>query len=233
MSTSGGQQPLSYRRIGRADLGVISTLELEQEQVERFLGPIDDIVATVRNGLAHVIYAIDAADQMVGFYVVHPDRRDTSCWWLGWFAIDCRQQGHGYGRRTMAHIMDVLHRVPGCRRVRLYVDSGNANALHLYQTAGFRRVGLHTTGELILESAMAVVAAVTDRLAPVVSMALPKRMRRKGRVRLAPGPHATFGVGVERGPPCRWRLRVSTVQAGGMAPATMRPKRYDHDGRTC
>jgi RimJ/RimL family protein N-acetyltransferase len=62
---------------------------------------------------------VEADGTLVGFYVLHPDRRDSSRWWLGWFALDRRYQGLGYGRMAMAQIMANVPRIVGCRRVRL------------------------------------------------------------------------------------------------------------------
>lgn len=152
MSTHGGASPLSYRRIARPDLAVVGSLELDTEQVRRFLGPLADIVDAVRHGLAHSMIGVEVSGEFAGFYVIHPDVRDHSCWWLGWFAIDRRRQGCGYGRAVMTAIMERLRCVDGCRRVRLLVSPENARALALYREAGFRRVDvLQKTGELIME----------------------------------------------------------------------------------
>ena len=204
MSFIRGFPPLSYRRLGPAELDVLTTLELDSAQVEQFLGPIADIQAAVRRGPAHSIVAIEASDALVGFYVVHPDQRDRSCWWLGWFAIDLRQQGRGYGRLAMTAVMDHLRRLSGCRRVRLCVARENSRARGLYDRAGFRWVGLlRSTGELILELALRSTAEA-DRCAGFVLAIFAagvQRAFRHRRLRFAAGPHAARVIGVERGPP--------------------------------
>lgn len=202
MSPLGASEPLSYRRIGRTDLGVIASVELEPEQIDRFLGPLDGIAAAVRAAPAHLAFRIDAGCRMAGFYVLHPDRRDPSCWWLGWLALDRREQGRGYGRRVIAHIVQSLRRIDICRRARLLVDPRNAGALRLYQAIGFQQVGRYGTGEFILE---AVLKSPPGAALPelVVLPAPPKRFRRKGRVRRPHGPHPAFCIGIERGPPRR------------------------------
>lgn len=152
MSKIRGALPLNYHRISRSELGMIGLLDLGLEQISRFLGPLPDIVDAVRRGLAHAMIGIEAGGELIGFYVVHPDARDRSCWWLGWFAIDCRRQGNGYGRTAMAAILDRLRQIPGCRRIRLLVAPDNPHALKLYRQAGFRQVGVSkTTAELIME----------------------------------------------------------------------------------
>jgi GNAT superfamily N-acetyltransferase len=95
---------------------------LEPEQVEHYLGSIEEIQSAVRNGPAHAMTGVEADGTLVGFYVLHPDRRDNSCWWLGWFALDRRYQGRGYGHMAMAQIMTNVRHIVGCRRVRLLVS---------------------------------------------------------------------------------------------------------------
>jgi GNAT superfamily N-acetyltransferase len=201
MVSNRGVSPLTYYRIGRADIAVLSDLELDPDQVERYLGPIPEIQAAVRGGAAHCVTGIRAGNGLIGFYVLHPDRRDNACWWLGWLALDRRQQGFGYGRMAMTRIMESLRRIVGCRRVRLLVDPLNGRALALYLKAGFRKVGLDRAGELILESVLSSVVVIEDIIALLRASSVSKRARKAGRLRLSPGPHAGLVMGVERGPP--------------------------------
>jgi RimJ/RimL family protein N-acetyltransferase len=206
-----GDVPLSYRRIGHADVGVLDTLALEPDQVERFLGPIAEIQEAVRHGPAHSMVVIEAAGALVGFYVVHPDPRNGACWWLGWFAIDRRQQGRGFGSLAMQAVLDRLQHIPGCRRVRLLVAPDNAHALVLYGKAGFCQVGrLASTGELILELRLRSIAAVDERGAFVFAIvaAGARRVFRHRRLRSTVGPYAAWVIGVERGPPLPRPSRV-------------------------
>lgn len=204
MSSLRGFSPLSYRRLGRAQLDVLTTIELDSIQVEQFLGSIADIQAAVRRGPAHAPVAIEASGTLVGFYVVHPDQRDQSCWWLGWFALDVRQQGRGYGGLAMQTIVDHLRRINGCRRVRLFVACENSRARGLYDRAGFSLVGrLPSTGEFILELALRSTAEADERLGFILAIiaAGAKRAFHHRRLRYAAGPHAARVIGVERGPP--------------------------------
>lgn len=150
MSSSRGLIPLRFRKIGHAELGVLKGLRLES--VERFLEPLSEIVQLVQRGAAHTLVCIEAGGTLAGFYVVHPDRRDRACWWLGWLAIDIRWQGAGLGRAAMTAVMARLARVAGCRRVRLLVAPDNAAALRLYHRAGFMVTGTWPeTGEWVME----------------------------------------------------------------------------------
>jgi diamine N-acetyltransferase len=201
MLSNRGSSPLSYHRIGHADIGVISDLVLEPEQIEHYLGSIEEIQAAVRRGPAHAVTGVESDGTLVGFYVLHPDRRDNSCCWLGWFALDRRYQGRGYGRWAMQQIMANVRRIVGCRRVRLLVSPANVYATRLYTQAGFRQVGVHTSGELILEVVLSRFAVIEDIIAWLRASSVSKRARRVGRLRSSPGPHAAQVIGVERGPP--------------------------------
>jgi RimJ/RimL family protein N-acetyltransferase len=191
-----GPEPLHYHRVGRADLGAITALELDPRQMERFFDPLDHILAAVRGGPAHALFAIETARAMIGFYVLHPDRRDSACWWLGWFALERRQQGRGYGHRVMARIMASFRRIPACRRVRLLVTPDNSHALRLYAKAGFRRVGVTAAGDLIFE---AVLPGIANRLRRPTSLG--PCVRGSCRPRRSPTEHAVRAIAIERGPP--------------------------------
>lgn len=146
-----GAAPLQTRQLGAAELDRVLRLDFPAEQVDRFLGSLHEIVRTVRTGLAHHLVGIEEGDALVGFYAVHPDRRDASRWWLGWFGIDRAHQGGGRGRTVMAAIVDRLRRIPACREIRLLVAPDNAGALRLYRRAGFAVIGwARASGELIM-----------------------------------------------------------------------------------
>lgn len=204
MSLIRGFSPLSYRRLGCAELDALATIELGPDRAEQFLGPIADIQAAVRRGPAHSVIAIEASGALIGFYVVHPDQRDRSCWWLGWLALDLRQQGRGYGGLALLAVMRRLKRLAGCRRMRLLVAPENSRARRLYDRAGFRWVScLASTGELILELALQPGAEAVRQKAFLFAMIADgvRRVFRHRRLRLAAGPHAAWIIGVERGPP--------------------------------
>jgi RimJ/RimL family protein N-acetyltransferase len=226
MSPPWGPGPLSYHRVGRADLGAIALLDLDPEQMERYFDPLDDIVAAVRDGPAHTLFAIRSEHGMIGFYVLHPDRRDSACWWLGWFALDRHQQGRGYGRRVMARIMACFRRIPACRRVRLLVTADNDHALRLYGFAGFRRVGMTPTGDLILEVVLSGLAR-RDTAARLLRQPQShvQRARQRCRPRTSPAAHAIRAIAIERGPPVAQQdsLGRATIGALPRTPPGLRP----------
>ena len=204
MSNIRGASPLRFYRLARTELGSLAALNFDPAEIERFLGPIADIQDAIRRGPAHVSIAIEAGGAMVGFYVVHPDPRDGSCWWVGWLALDRSQQGRGYGRCALVDALGHLQRVPGCRRVRLLVAPENTRARRLYDAAGFDAVGRFTvTGELILELALrpSFDAAARIAFAPAIAASGARRVFNHRRLRRTAGPHAAWVIGVERGPP--------------------------------
>ncbi len=202
MSSFRGGSPLIYRRISRADLAAVELLDLDPDQVDRYLGPLSDILDAVRRGPVHSLIGVELSGELIGFYVVHPDQRDASCWGLGWLAIARPHQGFGYGRAILAEVMARLGHIPGCRRIRLLVAEDNHGARRLYARQDFEAVGvLASTGELILEYGLED-GQPYEVAAPRM---LGRGFRRDdlGHLRLRPatGPHAAWVIGVERGPP--------------------------------
>jgi len=214
MSPTCGEKPLTYRRLRRCDVELIAALDLDPDQVDRFLGPIADIVAVVRHGPAHAVVAIEADGALAGFYVVHPASADMSCWWLGWFAVGRAHQGRGYGTHAMQAVLRHLGQIPGCQRVRLLVAGDNLRARRIYDAAGFRVVDrAASTGELVLELRLPshVTAEELKSFAVRAAAIQSRRVFCHRRMRLVVGPHPAWVIGVERGPPARPVARRSLV----------------------
>ncbi len=225
MSSLGGSGLLQFRRLARSDFGALALVELDPEHVERFLGPVSDILDAVSRGLAHSVIAIEVGGAIAGFYVVHPELRDSSCWWLGWFALDRRQQGRGYGRAALQAVLERLRRMAGCRRVRLLVAPDNVRARGLYERSGFRAAGVWpATRELILELTLPAVidAGRLDAFNLVAVATRARRVFRHRRLRQIAGPHAAWVIGVERGPPASRGGRARLVRASAACPGGSR-----------
>lgn len=151
MSRRGVSSPILYRQVGRADLRDLPLIPFQTEAIERFLGPVDAIRAEVLDGAVHVLTVAEAGGQPLGFFVTHPDAHDAACWWLGYLAVLPAACGHGLGRAMLASAIRRLARIPGCARIRLLVDPGNAAARRLYAAFGFTAEGVSAaTGELVL-----------------------------------------------------------------------------------
>ena len=167
MSSAPGLARLTYRQLGGPELDRIRLLDFSAEQIDRYLGSLDHIVDTVRRGPAHHLVGIEENGDLVGFYAVHPDRRDTSRWWLGWFGIDRWHQGGGRGSRVIAAIMTRLRLIPACREIRLLVAPDNAGALRLYRRAGFMLHSLaRGTGELVMRRVLPMARPSASRSSP-------------------------------------------------------------------
>ncbi|NKC34503.1 GNAT family N-acetyltransferase [Falsiroseomonas selenitidurans] len=219
MSPPRAREALTYGRIGKAHLDIVHSIDLDAGQVEDYLGPLPEILDTVRRGPAHALTGIHAGGHLIGFHILHPDRRDATCWWLGWFILARSHQGGGLGRQVLARIMATLRNRPGCRRLRLIVVPENAGAIALYRKIGFRLVDtLPETGDLVMEIALHPAAAPAEDAAAVEQGPIAAR-RRRWRMRLRPrtGPHAARMIGVERGPPAAAALpgRRLPQPAGG------------------
>ena len=217
MSSSRADAALCFRKLGASEFAALHALEFEA--AERFLEPLPVILGCVRQGLAHALVGIEAAGALCGFYVVHPDRRDPSCWWLGWLAVDRRRQGEGLGRAALASALERLRRVGACRRVRLLVASENAVALRLYLRAGFRAVGRWAeTGEVVMEcprdggvpAGPRVPGVAVPALTLILAMAL--RLWRRGV------PPAARMSGEFHGPPGPWAFSPARLVTAAWQP---------------
>ena len=222
MSTDRGASLLHYRPLPRANLDSVLGLQFSPDQVTRFLGPLDGIIDAVRDGPAHAMVGIEADGVLVGFYVLHPDLRDAACWWLGWFAIDHRRQGRGYGQLAMAAIMRRLCAMQGCRVIRLLAAPDNAHALSLYRRAGFRQVDVdRDTGEFVMEyrpdDGVPFDAEMALVLAHVLSMSGHVRAARLAGLARGARVHSAL-----HGPPTASRRAVGRVRTRRSAPLQMR-----------
>ena len=209
MSTFRGPAPLTFRPIARSAFQSLEHLDLGH--AARFLEPLHVILDFVRRGPAHRLVGIETQGEtgpaLAGFYIVHPDRRDASCWWLGWLAIDRAHQGAGIGRAAVAAVLSALHRLSRCHRVRLLVAPDNTAARRLYRAARFRVVGASpTTGELVMEWGAPDTARTDAVVVPALTLVLAMLMRlwRRGV------PAAARMSGEHHGPP---RPAVQTVNA--------------------
>jgi len=194
---------LAIHRIARNGADAVLSLDFGGREVLDFLDPVETIIRAVHGGLAHLLFGIEDASGLVGFFVVHPDRRDGSCWWLGWFAVAQARQGRGYGRIALEHIIRRFRRVNGCRRIRLYVAEANCAARRLYGNAGFIECETDEAGWQTLEYELPPHISTLARPARgfAVHAAPAKRLRRRMRLRSSVGPFAARSIGTVRGPP--------------------------------
>ncbi|MBE9607629.1 GNAT family N-acetyltransferase [Acetobacteraceae bacterium H6797] len=201
MSPFRGRRPHDFARLKRQTLGLLHSLDLDPDQVERYFDPLPKIMGAVLKGPSHAAFISREGNRSRAFYVLHQDRRDAACWWIGWLAVSRGHQGQGLGRLAMMDALRRLSAIPGCRRVRLFVVPENKGALSLYRRLGFETIGYSEEAEcLIMELVLSEgwSAPWTDI---AHGAAQPRRERRRLRLRLLSGPHVVPMVGVERGPP--------------------------------
>lgn len=89
-------------------------------------------------------------DQMVGFLLYGYDQKEDS-YWVARLMIDHKQQGKGYGRAAMVHLLAMLRAIPGCRRIRISYEPHNARARGLYLSLGFVETGEELEGETVAQ----------------------------------------------------------------------------------
>ena len=97
-----------------------------------------------------VIYADGVA---VGFtmFAFEPDYEDPGDrYWLWRFMIDEKCQGKGYGREALKQIITYF-KENGATNMRLSTKESNVNAIHLYESYGFRRTGEMNDEETVFE----------------------------------------------------------------------------------
>ncbi len=83
--------------------------------------------------------AVTAGGTVVGFVMSAVDAEDDSAW-IGGLIIDHDQQGRGYGRATVAALIDRA-RAAGHPSVALSYQATNVRAAKLYASLGFVETG--------------------------------------------------------------------------------------------
>jgi RimJ/RimL family protein N-acetyltransferase len=114
---------------------VVPFLTYEPMSFDEFEGVYRELVASA----GFYLWEVDGA--VAGFYKAtrYPGRvRHVAL--LGTLAVDPRRQGQGVGR---AMLMDAIERLKaeGVRRIELYAESDNAQALRFYTKLGFMHEG--------------------------------------------------------------------------------------------
>lgn len=89
----------------------------------------------------------------VGFtmFAFEPDYEDPDDrYWLWRFMIDEKYQGCGLGRGALLHIITYF-KENGATNIRLSTKESNANAIHLYESFGFKANGDMVDEETVFE----------------------------------------------------------------------------------
>ena len=105
-------------------------LEAEDEEV------LGDPERTIL-GQGGSIFLVETGAVLVGCVALTP--LQNSVYELSKMAVSPRLRGQGLGRRLLAHAIDHARRI-GAKRVVLTTNTKLANAIHLYESLGFRHV---------------------------------------------------------------------------------------------
>ena len=98
-------------------------------------------------------FVIYADGSPVGFtmFACEPDYEDPNDrYWLWRFMIDESRQGRGLGRQALVPII-AYFKDNGATNIRLSTKESNANAIHLYESFGFKRNGDMVDEETVFE----------------------------------------------------------------------------------
>ena len=98
-------------------------------------------------------FVIYADDTPVGFtmFAFEPDYEDPDDrYWLWRFMIDEKSQGRGFGREALIQII-AYFKNNGATNMRLSTKESNVNAIHLYESFGFKRNGDMVDEETVFE----------------------------------------------------------------------------------
>ena len=93
------------------------------------------------DGLFFVI-AVKPEDRPVGFLEIRGIQPVHGWAWLG-ICLDRAARGQGFAKEALALSEDYCRRVFGLRKLVLEVTAANAEAIRLYQAAGYLKVGIH------------------------------------------------------------------------------------------
>lgn len=98
-------------------------------------------------------FVIYADGSPVGFtmFAFEPDYEDPNDrYWLWRFMIDESRQGQGLGRKALVPII-AYFKENGATNIRLSTKESNTNAIHLYESFGFKRNGDMVDEETVFE----------------------------------------------------------------------------------
>ena len=98
-------------------------------------------------------FVIYADGSPVGFtmFAFEPDYEDPNDrYWLWRFMIDESRQGRGLGRKALVPIIEYF-KENGATNIRLSTKESNTNAIHLYESFGFKRNGDMVDEETVFE----------------------------------------------------------------------------------
>ncbi|WP_044640321.1 GNAT family N-acetyltransferase [Risungbinella massiliensis] len=97
--------------------------------------------------------AIYAAEVMVGFtlYGYDQDTDTLGEYWISRLMIDEKYQRKGYAKAAMLQVLQQLRETPDCKKVKISYHPDNQIAAKLYQSLGFKEIGMAEWQEMVAE----------------------------------------------------------------------------------
>lgn len=97
--------------------------------------------------------AIYADEVPVGFVMLSDDAAKAE-YFLWRFMIDARYQGHGYGRRAIALLIEHVRTRPGAKELLVSCVPGDGSPCPFYEKLGFVYTGEQDEDELVMRLAL-------------------------------------------------------------------------------
>jgi len=121
---------IAFRRLNEA--WIVQFFGMEPKDYEVLSDPATHILE--KGG--HIVMGVDG-DVAVACCALIP--MEAGCFELSKMAVDEARRGSGFGRKLIAYAIDRA-RTAGATRLYLETNSRLANAVHLYELAGFRHL---------------------------------------------------------------------------------------------
>lgn len=128
-------------------------LKVAKSQADYIATNKESLEAAAENAEVARPFVIYAGDVPVGFtmFAFEPDYEDPNDrYWLWRFMIDEECQGQGLGREALKQIITYF-KENGATNMRLSTKESNVNAIHLYESQGFKRTGEMNDEETVFE----------------------------------------------------------------------------------
>ncbi|MBR6478253.1 MAG: GNAT family N-acetyltransferase [Lachnospiraceae bacterium] len=113
----------------------------------------NSLAAAAENAEVARPFVIYADGEVVGFtmFAFEPDYEDPGDrYWLWRFMIGEEYKGRGFGKEALKQII-AYFKENGATNMRLSTKESNVNAIHLYESQGFKRTGEMNDEETVFE----------------------------------------------------------------------------------